>query len=770
MKKAVLLATILARSLPILIAASMLDAGSLSYAFAGGEVDYENFSNSLIYKNSVHNGPATGLITGDHAYYFALLSGLTNATTIDATLDNGTPLANGGWVYEDLATNTPTPGLLNGNYTTDPGVDVSQTPGDPANFVVVGWSANIGTTYAEAKAWWNSGNPNSGPNGWFAISDIASNVVVGGNPYPVPTIFGPTPGYEIQGFTLNLYTIGPLVVDASWASTVSATGATLNGTVTPDGLADTAWFEWGTTTAYGNTTAVTNFSTPSSAVPLNATLTGLTPGTVYHYHLAGASSVSTNYSRDISFCTCIRTWTVTNLVGNGSGTFPYLLSVAAPNDVINFAPGLTGTLTTAISLDRNLTIIGPGANSLTFSGSNTYLGVAGGVTGSISGVTISGGSGVLNSGDLTIYNCIVTGNTNQGWQAFGGGASNGGRLYLVGCTFSGNSAIGSIGSPGINATGTFSPAYNGYPGGSAEGGAIYNTGNLTALNCTFAGNTAQGGAGGNGGSGGTYSPGGRGGNGGSGIGGAIETFGNCTLINCTFANNTTTLGNGGIGGSQVGPPSQAPNGTNGVALGGGIHISPGGSVAIGNTIVAGNTGTSPDTSGAFTSSGYNLVGKTDGSSGWVASDLTGTIATPLSLGLGPLADNGGPTPTMALRVGSPAIDKGKSFGLTTDQRGQPRPYVFPGASPAAGGDSADIGAYEASELRITAAQKTGNHLRLDFINWLGTNYEVQSRSDLLTGSWGSLAGSTPGNGGIASTTVSNAFNQSQQFYRIHPVP
>src|SRR5205809_1078222 len=87
-----------------------------SSLFGQGEVDFENFSNSVISNNSVHNGPATGLIAGDHAYYFALLEGFTNATTIDATLDNGTTLANGGWLFTaELATNTTTPGLIYGN-------------------------------------------------------------------------------------------------------------------------------------------------------------------------------------------------------------------------------------------------------------------------------------------------------------------------------------------------------------------------------------------------------------------------------------------------------------------------------------------------------------------------------------------------------------------------------------------------------------------------------------------------------------------------------
>jgi hypothetical protein len=61
--------------------------------------------------------------------------------------------------------------------------------------------------------------------------------------------------------------------------------------------------------------------------------------------------------------------------------------------------------------------------------------------------------------------------------------------------------------------------------------------------------------------------------------------------------------------------------------------------------------------------------------------------------LGPLRDNGGPTATIAPAPGSPVIDTGSAFGLTTDQRGQPRPSEF--ASIANAGDGSDIGAYEA---------------------------------------------------------------------------
>jgi hypothetical protein len=197
------------------LVATGLFFGVAAVAFAGGgggEVDFENFSNSLIYTNSMHDGPATGLITGDHAYYFMLLSAETNTTTIDATLGGGRPLDQGGWSPETqglhLGTNTTTAGLMNGNYLFGPATDVSDGPGEQRNYAVVGWSANIGNDWLnQVLPWWNDGNPTSGPSGFFGISDVAQDVVIGGGGYPIPTIFGPTPGYEIQGFTLNLYDV-----------------------------------------------------------------------------------------------------------------------------------------------------------------------------------------------------------------------------------------------------------------------------------------------------------------------------------------------------------------------------------------------------------------------------------------------------------------------------------------------------------------------------------------------------------------------------------
>jgi hypothetical protein len=83
--------------------------------------------------------------------------------------------------------------------------------------------------------------------------------------------------------------------------------------------------------------------------------------------------------------------------------------------------------------------------------------------------------------------------------------------------------------------------------------------------------------------------------------------------------------------------------------------------------------------------GYNLIGDGTGGSGYTDTDLVGTPDNPIDPMLGPLQDNGGPTQTMALLAGSPALNAGDPNELgTPDQRGVLR----------AGG--VNIGAYQAS--------------------------------------------------------------------------
>ena len=100
--------------------------------------------------------------------------------------------------------------------------------------------------------------------------------------------------------------------------------------------------------------------------------------------------------------------------------------------------------------------------------------------------------------------------------------------------------------------------------------------------------------------------------------------------------------------------------------------------------------------GTFTSENFNLIGNNSGVTITPAhfSDQIGTPGSPINPLLGPLQNNGGPTLTRAFLSGSPAMDKGHSSGLTTDQRGFPRTFDNPMIPNATGGDGTDIGAFE----------------------------------------------------------------------------
>ncbi len=301
----------------------------------------------------------------------------------------------------------------------------------------------------------------------------------------------------------------------------------------------------------------------------------------------------------------------------------------------------------------------------------------------------------------------------QGGLGSGGGLWIGNSLLaaLTNCTLSSDSATG--GDGGSGGRGGSSGFYttppeagapggqggNGWGGGLAVGTRLNNSSNpspggFTAVNDTFYGNQAQGGQGGAGGEDGYPAGynGGRtfasGGQGGSGLGGGIQfAAGGGQLTNDTLTANTATRGGGGASGTT---PS---TGNPGDGLGGGIDAAGGTTVAVLNSLLAGNTGgyvfvnpamMSVDVAGAFVSQGNNLVGFDEDSTGFGAGNGDTVLnGTGVNLLLGPLHDNGGPAQTCALLPGSPAIDGGSATGApATDQRGVPR------------GNPPDIGAYE----------------------------------------------------------------------------
>ncbi len=391
------------------------------------------------------------------------------------------------------------------------------------------------------------------------------------------------------------------------------------------------------------------------------------------------------------------TYTVTNLDSSGPGSLPEAVAEAnsqASNpagSLIEFAAGVSGQITLSSTLalaetDGPEVIVGPGASIVTVSGNNAVEVFQVNDTASLSGLTISGGSsgdiaegcggGITNNGTLTITNCTISGNTAE---SEGGGIYNGYKstLAITGCTISGNSAGdggGILNSDQSTLTITDSTiAYN----AAGNGGGLYNGEDctLTVTSSTVSGNSASSYAGG------------------------IYNSATCwlTVINSTIAGNAA--GDLGSGISNVGN-MLVVNGTIAYNSDGGLdnYGTPGSSlVTLNNTIVARNSaisdGSASDITGVVSpTSAYNLIGT--GGTGELVNGVNGNIVGVANPELGTLADNGGPTQTIALLTGSPAINSGSNAlaldasgnALSCDQRGASYPRILY--------DTVDIGAFE----------------------------------------------------------------------------
>jgi hypothetical protein len=356
-------------------------------------------------------------------------------------------------------------------------------------------------------------------------------------------------------------------------------------------------------------------------------------------------------------------------------------------------------------INKNLTILGPGASTLTVqratAGATPNFRIfeiaAGSFTVNISGLTISNGTtpngssgndaapggGVLNNpgASLNLDGVVVRGNQTGAagsgggfYGGFGGGIANLGSLTLSNSTVANNST----------GSGTSDGDRGGFGGGIANGGLSSNPGSLTILNSTISDNH----------SGASSLDGGS--------GGGISNNANSSLVieNSTISNNAAGIG-GGCGSSCTGGKGGGIyHGGGSLTLvnvtltgnqsGGGSLGGDGGGIFNGssnpdlkNTLVSGNSaaagGQGPDLAGTFNSLDNNLIGNTTGATivGATSHNILNQDAK-----LGPLVNNGGPTKTHALLSGSPALDAGDNCvtdmahcgistisQVTTDQRG-----------------------------------------------------------------------------------------------------
>ncbi len=401
----------------------------------------------------------------------------------------------------------------------------------------------------------------------------------------------------------------------------------------------------------------------------------------------------------------LATFTVTSLADSGIGSLRQVSAdaeTAAGADVIEFGAGARGTITLSGSelvLAGELTIQGPGANDLTVSGNSLsrIFRVLPDASVSVSGLTIwngysaNPGGGVSNEGSLAITNCTVSSN----WAHSGGAVYNAGVLTITSSSIASNTA--QLAGGGIKNVGSLAISGSTITGNSAQdisygsGGGIENTGTLAITNSTISGNgSIENG-------GGIYSWGGSltisnstiSGNS-SWYGGGIFSSRSLDITNSTISGNTSQPGGqgGGVYTNTLQPVS-IRNSTIAANLGnGGIHIADGSPVMV-SSIVAGNAGGDllGDPLGAGSTN--NLV-QDAAHAGGLIHGVNGNLVGVDPL-LSVLAVNGGPTKTMGLQAGSPALGVGLNpASLTTDQRGG----LF------ARGTSVDIGAYQRQTLAL----------------------------------------------------------------------
>lgn len=123
----------------------------------------------------------------------------------------------------------------------------------------------------------------------LAANAISDRVYVTDNGNKTVAVFGLVPA--------------PPVVGDEYVSQVAETEATVNATINPERAETTYHFEYGPTPAYGTATQVVSIGDGSSPLEVQARLTGLAPGTAYHYRVVASNSEGTSTGLDHRFST-----------------------------------------------------------------------------------------------------------------------------------------------------------------------------------------------------------------------------------------------------------------------------------------------------------------------------------------------------------------------------------------------------------------------------------------------------------------------------------
>ena len=211
--------------------------------------------------------------TGCTGRSYADVSADANPSTGLVTYDSG----DGGWL---LVGGTSLASPLTAAYEAVTGINAvspqwAYTSSSLLNDPV---SGSVGTCAASIVYICNAGVGYDGPTGMGSISGalVKGGPGIGGAPY------GSLKGYQ---------------------QSTTSTGATLTAGVYPNGIATSYYWQYGTSTSYGQQTTSTDIGSGTAPAQLTSTLTGLAPATTYHYRLVATNSAATVYGYDYSLTT-----------------------------------------------------------------------------------------------------------------------------------------------------------------------------------------------------------------------------------------------------------------------------------------------------------------------------------------------------------------------------------------------------------------------------------------------------------------------------------
>ena len=316
----------------VLLGAGALGLSGLLSVFAGAPASLATSLGPVAGRHAaIHAGWASSNWSGYAETSFAPYSSITGDWTVPAvTGPNGSYSAT--WIGIDGFTNS----------------SLIQT-GTEQNYL------NGSTQYS---AWWTTSSQN------FAEQTITSGTTGCSSGIAAP-LAAPEGGIGASRTSVGGHNGhgGTLSATTEPATSVTATSATLTGTVNPGGKATTYYFEYGTSTGYGSVTATVKAGSGTTSVSVSAPVSGLTASTIYYFQLVAHNSSGTQDGGQLSFKT-----TASSSSGSGAAACGTVNPGDAMTAAISKGSGRNWTITLADSTEgwtftTTVTYTGPGASA-----------------------------------------------------------------------------------------------------------------------------------------------------------------------------------------------------------------------------------------------------------------------------------------------------------------------------------------------------------------------------------------------------------------------